>query len=223
MESGHVRGGSKEVVRRLPESVLLPWLQIVEQNHCGQGHRRRYAVNFHHLIITSFSSFLLSFLPSFLPSSLPSFLPSFLPSSLPSFLPSFLSFMKMYDYRFHEYKYNMYDYSFHEYEYSKMSSIVLLDHQMMKGTEICEPYEVGTDWNVANFDRDHGVPAGMDGSSWWSFVRVLLGLVLSSSLSTWLPIHASTLLGSYYLWAYIRLKEIVCSHLVHSSWFWGSA
>lgn len=52
------------------------------------------------------------------------------------------------------------------YRDCRSSSRILVAKATAEGTEIMEPYEVGTDWNVANFDRDHNVPSGMDGSSW---------------------------------------------------------
>lgn len=52
------------------------------------------------------------------------------------------------------------------YRDCRSSSRIIVAKATAEGTDICEPYEVGTDWQVANFDKDHGVPAGMDGSSW---------------------------------------------------------
>ena len=52
------------------------------------------------------------------------------------------------------------------YRDCKASTRVLFSRATAEGTEISEPVEIQTDWNVANFDRIHGVPAGFDGSSW---------------------------------------------------------
>lgn len=52
------------------------------------------------------------------------------------------------------------------YRDCRSSSRILVAKATAEGTEIAEPYEVGTDWNVANFDKEHNVPAGIDGSSW---------------------------------------------------------
>lgn len=52
------------------------------------------------------------------------------------------------------------------YRDCRSSSRVLVAKACEEGTEIFPPYELGTDWNVANFDKLHSVPGGMDGSSW---------------------------------------------------------
>lgn len=52
------------------------------------------------------------------------------------------------------------------YRDCRASSRILIAKATVEGTEILEPYELATDWNVANFDKLHSVPAGMDGSSW---------------------------------------------------------
>jgi 20S proteasome subunit beta 7 len=52
------------------------------------------------------------------------------------------------------------------YRDCRASSRVLIAKATEMGTEIMDPVELATNWNVANFDKTHNVPAGMDGSSW---------------------------------------------------------
>ena len=52
------------------------------------------------------------------------------------------------------------------YRDCRASSRILIAKATEEGTEILEPVDLSTNWNVANFDKEHSVPAGMDGSSW---------------------------------------------------------
>lgn len=52
------------------------------------------------------------------------------------------------------------------YRDCKASNRIQIAKASSDGTLISEPYELSTEWETANYDKRHAVPAVLDGSSW---------------------------------------------------------